>query len=133
MRFAHFGLFAADDDELLVLSLPQANTNWQVQTHGPEFNVARPASVHGVDGEVHEAEDVDNQDRQKHEADLSHFDNGVVTLEPEIEACSVQKDGVDNNEGKQRNAITIQVCGSKVEAPRVGVYHDYEDDRNLTG
>ena len=123
MRSAHFSLFAADNDELLVLSLPKTNTNWQVQAHGPELNVARPASVHCVDGEVHEAEDMDDQDRQKHETDLSHFDNGVVTLEPEIDACSVQKDGVGNNEGKERNAIAVQVCGSKIEAPRVRIHH----------
>ena len=132
MRLAHFGLFAADDDKLLVLSLPKTNANGQVQTHGPELDVTRPSPIHCIHAKVHEAEDVDHQDGEKHEADLSHFHNGVVTLEPQVNACCVQKDGVDDDEGKERNAISIQIGGTKIEASRIGIYHVEEGDGDLT-
>ncbi len=57
-------LLAADNNELLVLCLPKANTDGQVQVHGPVFHRARPGAIEGVDGEDHEAEDVNDQDRE---------------------------------------------------------------------
>lgn len=55
-------LLAADNYKLLVLRLPEANADGQVQVHGPVFHRARPGTIHGVDGEDQEAEAVDDQD-----------------------------------------------------------------------
>lgn len=57
------GLLAADNQQLLVLSLKQANTNGQVQTHAPELNLAGVCAVQGIDDENHEQEHVKGQQR----------------------------------------------------------------------
>lgn len=85
-------LLAADNDKLLVLRLPEANADGQVQVHGPVFDRARPGAIQGVDGEDHEAEDVNDQDREEHQSDLSHLDHRMVALIPEVDACRVQAD-----------------------------------------
>lgn len=121
------GLLAADDDELLVLGLPETDTNGKIEIHGPEFDGARPGAVHGVDGEDHEAEDMDDQDGQQHQADLPHLDNGVMALEPKIGTGGIQEDGVDDCEGDVGDAIAVQVGGSKVEASGVEVNHAGEE------
>ena len=53
----------ADDEELLVLSLEQADTDRQVDAHGPELHVARVAAVEVVDHEDHEEVNVKDKDR----------------------------------------------------------------------
>ena len=65
---------------------------------------------------------------QEHQADLPHSDDRVVTLKPEVDACCVQQQGVDDDEGKERDPIAIQIGGSKIEASRIGVYHVGEGD-----
>lgn len=116
-------LLAADDKQLLILRLPEPDPDWQIQVHGPEFDGTGPCAIHGVDGEDHEAEDMDEQDGQQHQANLPHFDHRMVTLHPEIDACSVQKDGIDNPEGDVGDAISVQVLRSKIEPSRVEVDH----------
>lgn len=54
-------LLTADDQELLILSLEQADANRQIQAHAPELDLARKGSVERVDHKDHEQKDVEGQ------------------------------------------------------------------------
>lgn len=132
-----FGLLAAHDEELLILGLPEADTDGQVQAHGPELNGAGEGTIHQIDGEDHEAEDVEDQDRQQHEPNLPHLHDRVLTLEPQKEACRVQEKGIHGREGNVGYAPAIEVLRSSdavasgVEVNHVGVSRTVKNDYKL--
>ncbi|KAI4286438.1 MAG: hypothetical protein L6R35_004306 [Caloplaca aegaea] len=134
-----FGLLAAGGEKLLVLCLPKADTNGEVQAHGSELDGAGPGAIHDVNGHVHDAEDVDDQKREQHEPNLSHLDDRVVTLEPQIDACRVQEKGVDcceRNIGYASSIVVLRssiVEVSRIEVHYIGVSRILRDDRRLVG
>lgn len=56
--FAELSLLTTDDEQLLILSLPQANSNGKIQVHAPVFHRARKAAIEEVDCHGHEGVDV---------------------------------------------------------------------------
>lgn len=54
-------LIGADDQQLLVLSLEQADPNRQVQRHDPELDTARVGAVECVEHEDHEQIDMEDE------------------------------------------------------------------------
>lgn len=60
-----YSLLAADNQELLILSLKQSNANGQVQIHAPEFDLAGVRAVHGINDEDHEQVYVEGQKRHE--------------------------------------------------------------------
>lgn len=49
---------ATHNEQLLIVSLVQADTDGQVQAHAPVFHLAGESTVHGVDDEDGECEDM---------------------------------------------------------------------------
>lgn len=58
---SELSLLATDNEQLLVLSLEQANTNWKVEIHAPEFHLTRESAIESVDHHDHEGEDMESQ------------------------------------------------------------------------
>lgn len=73
-------LSSADNEQLLVIGLIQADTDGQVQAHAPIFHLTGERAVHGVDDKDCECEDVHRKDRQEHEWDISHSEDGMLAV-----------------------------------------------------
>lgn len=102
-------LATAYDKQLLVISLVQADTDWQVQTHPPIFHLAGESAVHGIDDEDDECEDVDHEHGREHQGDISHAEDGMFSVQPGEEACPVEEERIEDNEDYVGDAIAIKV------------------------
>ena len=73
-------LSSADNEQLLVIGLIQADSDGQVQAHAPIFDLAGESTVHGVDDEDCECEDVHGEHGQEHEGDIAHPEDGMLAV-----------------------------------------------------
>ena len=73
-------LRATNNEQLLVVSLVQADADGQVQAHAPVFHLAREGTVHGIDDEDGEGEDVHYEQGQEHERDIPHSEDGMPAV-----------------------------------------------------
>ena len=108
---------------MLVVSLVQADTDGQVQAHTPVFHLAREGTVHGVDDEDTECEDMHHEHGQEHEGDVPHAEDGMLAVDPGEEACRVEEEGVYDDEDDVGDAIAVKILWSEVEAAWVEVDH----------
>ena len=76
------GLSAADNEQLLILSLEQTDANWKVDIHNPEFHLTRKGTIKGVDDHDHEGENVQEYEGGKHKWDVPHLDDRMTTEDP---------------------------------------------------
>ena len=65
-------LAATDDEQLLIIGLVQADPDGQIQAHAPVLDLAWESTVHCVDDEDGESEDVHGEHGQEHEGDIAH-------------------------------------------------------------
>ena len=78
---------ATDNEQLLIVSLVQADPNGQVQAHAPVFHLARESSVHGIHNEDRECEDMHREQGQEHEWNIPHSEDGMLSVYPGEETC----------------------------------------------
>lgn len=75
-------LAAADEQELLVLSLKQAHAEGKIDGHDPELGIAGEMAVQWIDDEDEEQVDMQDENRCDGHWDLSHPDDRMVPLCP---------------------------------------------------
>lgn len=108
---------------MLIVSLVQANTDWQVQAHAPVFHLARETAVHCVDDEDRECEDVHREQGEEHEWNIAHSEDGVLAVHPGEETCRVEEERISDGEDDVGNAIAVEIFVSEVESTGVEVDH----------
>ena len=77
----------ANDEQLLVVSLVQADSDGQVQAHAPILHLAWESTVHRIDDEDDEGEDMHCEQGQEHKWDIPHSKDGMVPVKPGKDAC----------------------------------------------
>ena len=114
---------ATDNEQLLVVSLVQADPNRQVQAHAPVFHLAGERAVHGVDEKARKGEDVHGEQGQQHERDVADPEDGMLAVDPGEDAGRVEEERVEGPEDDVGDAVAVEVLGTEIEAAGVEVDH----------
>jgi len=118
---SELSLLTTDNEQLLVLSLEQANADGQVEIHAPEFHLTRECAVEGVDDHDHESKDMQSEEGKQQERDIPHLDDGMAPVEPEENACGIEDDGVSDADDNVGYTVAIEILGAEVETAWVEV------------
>ncbi|KAL9097633.1 MAG: hypothetical protein Q9163_006339, partial [Psora crenata] len=114
-------LLLADNKQLLILGLEEANANGKVERHCPKLDSAGKIAVERVYHKDHEEIDVQDEDGHQSQIDLAHSDHWMASVTPYIGARHDEKDGIGGNEDDLSDGVAIVVRFGPVMASRVEV------------
>ncbi len=63
------------------------------------------------------------EQRQEHEGNIPHSEDGMLAVRPSEETCRVEEERVYDNEDDVGDAIAVEVLWSEVESAWVEVNH----------
>ena len=104
-------MLSADNEELLVLGLEQTDTYRKINGHDPELHPTRKGAIERVHKEDEYQVHMEHKYGQECQRDLAHPDGWVIALEPEEGTGRIKKDGINQDEDYEGDAVAVEVLG----------------------
>ena len=106
------------------MCLEKPDAEGQVYGHEPEFRIAGVMSVEDIGQEYHAQIDVQKEERCNCKVDVTHLDDGVLTIGPNDGTHGVKDQRIRNRKGQIGNTQSIPVVVvTPVMAIGIEVHH----------